>query len=147
MNAPTPLKPVKHAARQPANNSPRLADAARGIRHVFVRDLSLTASVGTHAHERLQSQTVVINLDLAVLETAPAPASLADVVCYEAAIDAIKAILGSGHIELVETVAERIAQACLRDARVESARVRVEKPTAVTDAGSVGVEIERTRGK
>jgi dihydroneopterin aldolase len=140
MNDTTPAKTMPRPALQ-------LSDAARGVRHVFVRDLRLMASVGTHAHERLQTQPVVINLDLAVRETAPAPSNLADVVCYEAAIDTIKAILGAGHIELVETVAERIAQACLLDSRVESARVRVEKPMAVTEAASVGVEIERSRGK
>lgn len=130
----------------PLKRTPKLADAGRGLRHVFVRDLTLPARVGLHTHERGQAQPVVINLDLAVRETAPAPKSLTDVVCYEAAVETIKAILAAGHIDLVETLAERIAQACLADPRVASARVRVEKPAAIAEAASVGVEIERARG-
>ena len=45
----------------------------------------------------------------------------------------------------METLAERIAEACLTDTRVQAARVRVEKPEVIPNAASVGVEIERDR--
>ena len=48
--------------------------------------------------------------------------------------------------QLVEALAEEIARLCLLDDRVESARVRVEKPGAIRFARSVGVTIERERG-
>ena len=57
----------------------------------------------------------------------------------------IKAIVAAGHINLVETLAERIAALGLADHRVEAARVRVEKLHVVAEAESVGVEIERFR--
>ena len=56
----------------------------------------------------------------------------------------IKAIIDAGHINLVETLAERIGDFCVADPRVLSARVRVEKLEAVAEAASAGVEIERT---
>ena len=56
----------------------------------------------------------------------------------------IRAIIAEGHVRLAETLAERIAAACFEDPRVRTARVRVEKLHALTDAESVGVEIERT---
>jgi dihydroneopterin aldolase len=40
-------------------------------------------------------------------------------------------------------MAERIAAECLKDARVVSARVRIEKPDIFDDCRSVGIEIER----
>jgi 7,8-dihydroneopterin aldolase/epimerase/oxygenase len=57
----------------------------------------------------------------------------------------VEAILAAGHTNLVETLCEKIAQSCLTDKRVLSARVRVEKPDIIPNARSVGVEIERSR--
>ena len=45
----------------------------------------------------------------------------------------------------METLAERIATLCLREARIERVRVRVEKLDVYPEAASVGVEIERDR--
>ncbi|HJO96838.1 MAG TPA: dihydroneopterin aldolase, partial [Rhodospirillales bacterium] len=52
-------------------------------------------------------------------------------------------IVGQGHVNLVETLAEKIAAACLKDKSIRSLRVRVEKLDVFADAASVGVEIER----
>jgi dihydroneopterin aldolase len=57
-----------------------------------------------------------------------------------------RAIADAGHIDLVETFAERLAQACFADARVTRARVRVEKPLALAPhAAAAGVEITAVR--
>ena len=55
----------------------------------------------------------------------------------------VRALVGAGHVLLVEQLAERVARLCLEDPRVRSARVRVEKLAAIADAAAVGVEIER----
>ena len=109
-----------------------------------MRDLELSCLIGVHSHERLRRQRVRINLDLAV-EEGPEPVGdeLANVVSYEDILDRVRAIAGAGHINLVETLAERIAETCLEDARVRIARIRVEKLDVFGDAASVGVEIER----
>jgi dihydroneopterin aldolase len=122
-----------------------------GIRHVFVRDMVLAASIGIYPHEHRDRQRVRINVDLAVDdETAQAgefvgPDELNRVVNYEKIVAAVRAIVGSGHTRLVETMAERIAAACLQDARVRTARIRVEKLDIFADAVSAGVEVERQR--
>lgn len=122
-----------------------IADAAKGIRHLFVHDLVLACRIGVHAHERDRPQRVRLNLDLAVAETDQPPRRLADVVDYAALVERVRGALSEGHVELVETVAERVAALCLEDPRVRSARVRVEKLEAVADAAAVGVEIERIK--
>lgn len=125
---------------------PGIADARESIRHVFIRDLELDANIGVHAHEKNGPQKVLISVDLSVIETlGPLDDHLANVVCYEAVIDRIRTIVGKGHINLVETLAELIAEACLDDRRVIATCVRVEKINAVPQAASVGVEIERRR--
>ena len=122
----------------------RIADARRRIRHVFVRDLELDANIGVYHRERGQAQPVRINVDLTVEEgDVLLEDQLANVVDYGAVVDGIKEILAGGHLNLVETLAERIAEFCLSDERVRVARVRIEKLKVVAEAKSVGVEIER----
>ena len=122
-----------------------IADARGGVRHVFVRDLTLMCAIGVHDHERLGPQRVRINLDLAVLEgdISAVADSIDNVVCYENVSNDVRAICAGEHVNLVETLAEDIAGACLRYAQVRSVRVRVEKLDVFEDAASVGVEIER----
>lgn len=123
--------------------TPRIADGRNAIRHVFIRDLVLVCRIGVHRHEQLAPQRVRINLDLAVREDRALHDELANVVCYEAIADGVRALVGRRHIRLVETLAEEIAALCLVDRRVRSVRVRVEKLDVFRDISSVGVEIER----
>jgi dihydroneopterin aldolase len=132
---------------------PRFADAARATRHMFVRDLVLDASIGVYAHEKAAPQRIRVNIDLAVADDGAAKMSraavgaddLGRVVDYEAFVNLARRVVRTGHVQLVETLAERIADACLGDERILAARVRVEKLDVFADAASVGVEIERRR--
>ncbi len=122
----------------------RIADAKKRIRHVFVRDLELNANIGVYHREKGQLQPVRINLDLTVEETdGDIEDKLENVVDYGAVVEGIKAILAGGHLNLVETLAEKVAVHCLADKRVKVARVRIEKLKVLAEAQSVGVEIER----
>jgi dihydroneopterin aldolase len=122
----------------------RIADAQNRIRHVFVRDLELEALIGVHGHEKGKPQPIRINVDLTVDEGTGAVADrLKNVVNYEKVVDGIRAIIARGHVNLVETLAEMVAEACLKDKRVLVARIRIEKLKAIEGARSVGVEIER----
>ena len=120
------------------------ADASRSVRHVFVRDYVTTAEIGVWEHEKDTRQSVRINVDLSVLEGQEYhDDQLTNVVCYNDIVTNIQDILSGGHINLVETLAERIAEMTLENNMVISARVKVEKLEAVEGAASVGVEIER----
>lgn len=121
-----------------------IADARQRIRHVFVRDLVVLAFIGIHDHEKTAPQRVRVNLDLAVREAEGGlEDDLVNVVCYEGLVSGVRNIVDSGHVGLVETMAEEIAGMCLDDNRVRSVRVRVEKLDIYDNAESVGVEIER----
>ena len=117
---------------------------APGHRRILVRDLVLACEIGTLRHERGRQQRVRINVELEVREdAAPIGDDLRNVVCYDEIVSAIRRLVAGGHMNLVETLAERIAQLCLADARIRAARVRIEKLDVYADAASVGVEIER----
>jgi dihydroneopterin aldolase len=124
-------------------------DAAAGLRHVFVRGLTLQARLGVYAHEKAQSQRVIIGIDLAVRDphapSAEGPDELSRVVDYGVVAETARRIACAGHVRLAETLAERIALAMLDDNRVMRARVSIEKPDVLPDVTSVGVVVERTR--
>ena len=122
-----------------------IASAALAIRHVFIRNLEVLAHIGVYGHEQGKQQPVRINVDLAVEDTAVLEDKLDRVVDYAAIANKIRAIVDAGHINLAETLAERIATVSFEDPRVKTARVRVEKLHALPGAESGGVEIERQR--
>lgn len=132
---------------EPLKNLPdtHMATAARPTRRVFVNDLVLECLIGVYRHERDGAQRVRINLDLTVFETpAPIDDKLSNVLSYEDVIIKVRKLATAGHLNLVETLAERIAEMCLAEADVSAAKVRVEKLDVFADAASVGVEIERS---
>jgi len=108
---------------------------------IFVRDLVLPCRIGIHAEEHNGKQRVRFSVDIAVDHGATRDRR-GPVVDYDSIIAAIQTVVDEGHINLMETLAERVAAACmdLRDARRVS--VRVEKLDRVPGA-SLGVEITR----
>jgi len=117
-----------------------------GPRRVFVRDLEVVGRVGLLAHEIRYEQRVNISLELAVIDDYDGTSDrLSDVLDYAKIVDGVTALVESEHVYLIETLAERIAVFCLADARVDSVRVRVEKPDVMPSCKSVGIEIERFR--
>lgn len=123
--------------------APRTRRSDRSLVRVFVRDLVLDARIGVYAHEHGRTQRIRINIDLGVDLPVRGTDELADVVSYETVVAGAREIVGTGHVKLVETLAERIADRCLIDRRVRTVRVRVEKLEVFPDAAGAGVEIER----
>lgn len=122
------------------------ADAATGVRHVFVRGYETDAEIGVWSYEKGNTQRVRISVDLSVVEGMEHHGdNIEKVVCYNEVVLGIQRIIDAGHIHLVETLAEKIADMSLDNPQVIKARVKVEKLEAVKEAASVGVEIERHR--
>jgi dihydroneopterin aldolase len=116
------------------------------LRHVFVRDLEVEALLGIYPEEKARPQRIIVNIDLSISEGQdPTSDDIRNVVSYEIVVKKVERLIAQGHVNLAETLAELIAAACLEDARVMAARVRIEKPDVIRNARSVGVEIERIR--
>jgi 7,8-dihydroneopterin aldolase/epimerase/oxygenase len=105
---------------------------------------------GVLAHEKREGQPFVIDLVLG-LDTGAAAASddLDDTVDYGALALAVKAAVERDPVDLIETLAERIAGVCLTDDRVDWCRVTVHKPDAPIEAtfNDVTLTITRTTAK
>jgi 7,8-dihydroneopterin aldolase/epimerase/oxygenase len=117
---------------------------AGGYRRLLVRDLVLACDIGVYPHERGVKQRVRVNLEVDLAGgDRPVADRLADTVSYADIVDGIRLLAHGRRINLVETLAERVAELCLTDARARRVRVRVEKLDIYPEAGGVGVEIER----
>ncbi len=101
---------------------------------------------GVFDHERRDGQPFVIDLELGV-DTRPAAASddLRDTVDYGSLVDHVVGEVTRDPVDLIETLAQRIADACLLDGRVEWARVTVHKPDAPIEARFSDVTLTITR--
>ena len=111
---------------------------------IFIRNLELLARIGIHGHEQGKPQPVRFNVSLWT-NAAISADRLDNAIDYEAVADKIRSLVAAGHVNLAETLAERIAASCLEDKRVTKVLVRVEKLHALAGAEAAGVEIERSR--
>jgi len=115
---------------------------------ILIRDLLIRGIIGIHDWEREKKQDILVNI---VLEADCRPAGISDdfrdAVDYRAVTKKVLGLVENSSFFLVEKLAEEIARICMEDERVQAARVRVEKPGAVRFSQSVGVEVERRRGR
>ncbi len=109
---------------------------------VRVMDLVLPARIGVWSEEQGISQRVRFSVELSVYPAPRISDDLDTVVSYDFIIDGIKAILAQGHVLLVETLAEKVAEHCLSHRRAAAVRVMVEKLDRLPGA-SLGCEIVR----
>jgi dihydroneopterin aldolase len=111
---------------------------------IFVHDYVLEVEIGVHHNEKGVTQRVRFSVDIDIL---PNPEELDDdidrTLDYDYVINGIKAIISHGHINLVETLAEEVAQHCIAHPRAERVEVVIEKLDK--DPGAVGVQIVRRK--
>src|SRR5438105_14499427 len=113
---------------------------------VFVNNLVLMCSIGVRRVERERLQRVRISVELTATPDASHPREdRRRVINYEKIVTAIRQIARSGHIDLCEGFAERIAAVCFTDPRGAHLAVTVEKTDIYPDAEAVGAIIERSR--
>ena len=111
-------------------------------RRIFVHDLACEAKIGIYPHEKTRASIVHIDLD-AFMEDTPHNDHIEKTVCYDQLADIALKIAGARRVNLAETLAEQIADACLAETNISRIRVRVRKQHTRKDAGNVGVEITR----
>ena len=112
---------------------------------IFVHDYVIDCNIGVYAEEHGVTQRVRFTVDVFLADGIKSTRDeMGEVPSYTDIIDAIDKIAAKGHIELVETFAERVAKRLLKDKRIASVRVRIEK----LERGPVrGVEITRPAAK
>ena len=114
---------------------------------IFIHDLRIETKVGVYAWEQQLTQTVRVDLDIA-LPSARAfeTGKLADSIDYAAVVERIRDFAGSHRHALLERFAEAIASLVLDEFGAQSVKLRVAKLGALPGVREMGVAIEREAG-
>ncbi|MGH1376851.1 MAG: dihydroneopterin aldolase [Alphaproteobacteria bacterium] len=113
---------------------------------IFIKDLVIMMSAGIYDHEKENQQRVIFNVTLEVDSNCSASLnSIIDVTSYEEIANAIEAISGSQHFDLLEELAEKISAHCLSLPKVRSIDLSIEKPDIIQNTKSVGIRVVRTQ--
>ncbi len=122
----------------------RRTDEVRARYRICVRDFVVACHIGVHDYEKQAPQRVRINAELLV-EGRVGRDEFRHVVNYESIVDGIRALTQGRHINLVETLGDRILDLCFRDERVVASQVRIEKLDVYPEAESIGIVMKRRR--
>ena len=115
---------------------------------IRIRGIRGTGHHGVFDHERRDGQEFIVDVTLDLSTRAAADSdALADTVDYGVVADDVHALITGEPVDLIETLAERIAQSCLSHAAVESVEVRVHKPQAPITVPFDDVEVRITRSR
>lgn len=109
---------------------------------VSVRNLEIHLSIGVHEFEKKAPQRLLISVDLEVdLDRRRAADDIDTAVDYDAVCDFIRSLQNDPHVELQETVAQRVLAFALTLPGVAAATVATQKPDVFDDCDFVGVSI------
>jgi dihydroneopterin aldolase len=115
---------------------------------IFLREIRLDARIGIYKREKTITQTVELDLDIALPDDRVfTSGKVADTIDYAVVIERIRVILVEQHYGLVENLAEHVAQIILREFHAPWVRVSIAKIGAQRNARRVGVVIERSKKK
>ncbi len=111
---------------------------------IYLRDLRIETVIGIYDWERRIRQVVSLDLEMAAdIRRAAASDAIEDTLDYKAVAKRLIEFVGDSEFQLVETLAERIAEIVRNEFGVQWVRLCLSKPGAVRGAGDVGVVIER----
>ena len=111
---------------------------------IYLHDLKVDTIIGIFDWERRITQTVIIDLDIqADIRKAALTDTIKDTLDYKSVAKRVIEFVRHSDFQLVETLAERIAEIILTEFKVSWLRVRVNKKGAIRGASDVGVIIER----
>lgn len=141
----------------PRHDAPALEDGGNGTtatrslgnagvtaERIFVRDFVLPVRIGAYSHEKGEAQKVRFDVIAELAPRLSAARDMGDVLSYDLIIDGIRKLVAEGHVDLVETLAERIGALVLEASpRALGVTVCVEK--LELGPGGAGVELVMQR--
>ncbi len=111
---------------------------------IIIRNFLLPISIGIYDKEKKDPQNVLLNIELQVLPVVTKD-DISTVVHYGEVVQKIQKIAEEKHINLLETLAEKILSVCFSYESVTGAVVRAEKIDIFDTIDGIGVELSKTR--
>ncbi|MDF7807308.1 dihydroneopterin aldolase [Pontiellaceae bacterium B12219] len=113
---------------------------------IFIRELALRCIIGIYPEERREKQDVIISVEMHTdLQAAGRSDDLNDTVDYKAIKKAILTLVEKSSFQLIESLAEHIADIALENKKVQQVIVTIDKPGALRFAKASAVEITRAQ--
>tara|TARA_B110000116_G_C16698864_1_gene518767 strand:+ start:683 stop:1111 length:429 start_codon:yes stop_codon:yes gene_type:complete len=115
-------------------------------RTVLIKDFTINEIIGIHNHEKTKKQKIVFNIIIDVNQnTLPDENDLESVVDYEKITNKLENLAKKKNYNFLESLAEDSFKEILEDTRINSVKIKIEKPNAIRNAKSVGVEVFKSR--
>jgi len=115
-------------------------------RTVFIKDFIIEEIIGFHKHEKVKKQKIIFNVIIDVDQnTIPSEKNIKSIIDYEKITNKLENLTKIKKYNFLETLAEDSFREIFEDRRINSVKIKIEKPDAIKNAGSVGVEVFKTR--
>ena len=115
-------------------------------RNVFIKDFIIEEIIGIHKHEKIKKQKIKFNIVLDINQSSvPDEKDIKSIVDYEKITNKLENLTKSKKYNFLESLAEDSFKEIFEDKRINSVAIKIEKPEAIKNAGSVGVEVFKTR--
>ena len=115
-------------------------------RTVLIKDFIINEIIGIHEHEKINKQKIIFNIVIDVSQnTLPDENNLSSVVDYEKITNKLKNLTKNKSYNFLESLAEDSFKEIFEDKRINSVKIKIEKPDAILNAKSVGVEVFKSR--
>ena len=115
-------------------------------RTVFIKDFIIEEIIGIHEHEKIKKQKIKFNIVLYVNQNSiPNENDIKSIVDYEKITNKLESLTKRKKYNFLESLAEDSFEEIFKDKRINSVTIKIEKPQAIKNAGSVGVEVFKAR--
>ena len=115
-------------------------------RTVFIKDFVIEEIIGFHESEKIKKQKIQFNVVLNIDQrTIPNERNEKSIVNYEKITKKLEKLVKNQKYNFLESLAEDSFEEIFKDKRINSVKIKIEKPDAIKSANSVGVEVFKTR--
>jgi len=115
-------------------------------RTVLIKDFLINEIIGIHEHEKVNKQKIIFNIVIEVNQnTIPNENNISSIIDYEKVTNKLESLAKNKNYNFLESLAEDSFKEIFKDSRINSVKIRIEKPDAIKNAKSVGVEIFKSR--
>ena len=115
-------------------------------RSILIKDFIVSEIIGIHKHEKINKQKIIFNIVIDINQNLlPNEKNVSSIVDYEKITNKLESLAKYKNYNFLESLAEDSFKEIFEDNRINSIKIKIEKPDAIENAKSVGVEVFKSR--
>ena len=123
-----------------------IKDKSSVKRTIIIKDFIIEEIIGIHEHEKIKKQKIKFNIVLDVNQSSvPDEKDIKSIVDYEKITNKLENLTKRKKYNFLESLTEDSFKEIFEDKRINSVKIKIEKPEAIKNTDSVGVEVFKTR--